>query len=157
MSFTLTAEEGYEIDSVGGTCGGTLLDSTYTTAEITSNCSVVAAFAEIPLASYVVTPTADAGGSISPDTPQTVSEGQNVSFTLIAEEGYEIDSVGGTCGGTLLNSTYTTAEITDNCSVVVQYGEVRSGLPIWLLSVLRDAASREIPKEVPSQSKPRTP
>ena len=74
-----------------------------------------------------------------------------MSFTLIAEEGYEIDSVGGTCGGTLLDSTYTTGQITDNCSVVVQYGEVRSGLPIWLLSILRDAAIREIPKEVPSQ------
>ena len=41
----------------------------------------------------------------------TVSEGQNVSFTLIAEEGYEIDSVEYLWGNSL-DSTYTTVEIT---------------------------------------------
>ena len=67
-----TAEEGRLI--VLAAPVKTLLDSTYTTAEITSNCSVVATFAEIPLASYVVTPT-DAGEYFA-DNFSTVSEGQ---------------------------------------------------------------------------------
>lgn len=42
-TFTVTPDEGYQIDGVTG-CGGTLAGNTYTTAEITAVCEVIAAF-----------------------------------------------------------------------------------------------------------------
>lgn len=44
-TFTLTASDGYEVNTVVG-CGGTLDGLVYTTGQITSNCSVTASFKE---------------------------------------------------------------------------------------------------------------
>jgi len=44
-SFSLTANSGYIISGVGGTCGGTLSGTVYTTNPITAACTVVASFA----------------------------------------------------------------------------------------------------------------
>jgi uncharacterized repeat protein (TIGR02543 family) len=46
-SFTVTPMTGYLIASVSG-CGGSLSGSTYTTAAVTANCTVTAAFSLIP-------------------------------------------------------------------------------------------------------------
>jgi hypothetical protein len=46
--FTVTPNAGYQISSVTG-CGGTLVDTTYTTGPITGNCTVTASFAVNPL------------------------------------------------------------------------------------------------------------
>lgn len=73
------------------------------------------------VSSYTVTPTAGAGGSISPDIVQTVNHGATTSFTLAPNTGYSIDSVGGTCGGTLDGGTYTTEAITANCTVQASF------------------------------------
>ena len=123
-SFTVTANSGYEVDTVGGTCGGSLSGSTYTTAAITSDCTVTASFSELPPTTYTVTPSAGSGGSISPDTAQTVVENSTTSFTVTANSGYEVDTVGGTCGGSLSGSTYTTAAITSDCTVTASFSEL---------------------------------
>ena len=123
-SFTLTPSSGYQIDAVGGTCGGTLSGSTYTTAAVTQNCTVTASFAELPATTYTVTPSAGTGGSISPSSPQTVEEGATTSFTLTPSSGYQIDAVGGTCGGALSGSTYTTAAVTQNCTVTATFARL---------------------------------
>ncbi|HEY0231558.1 MAG TPA: GEVED domain-containing protein, partial [Dokdonella sp.] len=44
-TFTLTADPGFHIDGVGGTCGGALAGIVYTTAAVTTDCTVVANFA----------------------------------------------------------------------------------------------------------------
>ena len=117
-TFTVTANSGYEVDTVGGTCGGSLSGSTYTTAAITSDCTVTASFSQI---SYIVTPSAGLGGSISPDTAQTVLLNATTSFTVTADNGYEIDTVSGSCGGSLSGATYTTAAVTSDCTVVASF------------------------------------
>ena len=99
---------------VGGTCGGTLVGSTYTTNVLLADCSVSVTFTAIP--TYTVTPSADAGGSISPGTPQTVASGGSRQFTVTPSPGYTV-SVGGTCGGSLVGGTYTTDAITADCTV----------------------------------------
>jgi hypothetical protein len=111
-SFTVTPNTGYSIGSVAG-CGGTLSGNTYTTGQVTGNCSVSAAFA---INSYTVTPSAGTGGSISPSTPQAVNYDGTTSFTVTPNTGYSIGSVTG-CGGSLSGSTYTTGLITGNCTV----------------------------------------
>jgi hypothetical protein len=117
-SFTLEPDAGYHIESVGGTCGGELVDIVYTTAPITADCTVEANFAAD---TFTVTPEAGPGGFIAPDTPQTVNAGDTVMFGLEPDAGYHIDFVGGTCGGELIDVVYTTAPITADCTVEAHF------------------------------------
>ncbi len=115
-AFTLTPDTHYQIDSVSG-CGGTLAGDTYTTGAITSDCTVTATFAII---THTVTPSAGSGGSITPDTPQTVDDGATTTFTVAATPPYQVDSVSG-CGGSLAGDTYTTGAITGDCTVTATF------------------------------------
>jgi Bacterial Ig-like domain (group 3)/Divergent InlB B-repeat domain len=99
--------------AVGGTCGGTLSGNTYTTSPVTANCSVVATFTQI---TYTITPSAGANGTINPDTLQTVNAQSTKVFTVMPEGGYSA-TVGGSCGGSLSGTTYTTNPVTASCTV----------------------------------------
>jgi len=115
-AFTLTPDAHYQIESVTG-CGGTLAGDTYTTAAITSDCTVTATFAII---THTVTPSAGAGGTITPDTPQTVDDGATTTFTVTATPPFQVGSVSG-CGGSLAGDTYTTGAITGDCTVTATF------------------------------------
>lgn len=65
---------------------------------------------------WTVTPNTGPDGSIDPDTPQMVNDGDTTQFTVTPDSGYVIDAVTG-CGGTLAGDTYTTAAITADCTV----------------------------------------
>ncbi|NJM13244.1 MAG: hypothetical protein HC889_16460 [Synechococcaceae cyanobacterium SM1_2_3] len=58
-------------------------------------------------------------GSISP-TSRIVSSGATTTFTVTPNAGY-VATVGGTCGGSLLGTTYTTNAITANCTVEASF------------------------------------
>src|SRR5690606_24065166 len=103
-SFTLTPETGYHIDGVGGSCGGNLAGNVYTTAPVTADCNAAATFA---IYTFTVTPSAGEHGSIAPATPQTVEYDATTSFTLAPDAGYHVDTVDGSCGGTLAGDVYT--------------------------------------------------
>lgn len=45
----------------------------------------------IPIARYLITPTAEAHGTITPRTPQTVLAGSSVTFTATPAAGYQVD------------------------------------------------------------------
>ncbi len=77
---------------------------------------------------YTVTPSAGSGGSISPNTAQTVNSGSTASFTVTPSSGYSTSSVTG-CGGTLSGSTYTTGAITGNCAVSATFTSGSSSSP----------------------------
>jgi hypothetical protein len=115
-SFTVTPDTGYSIQNVAG-CSGSLVGNTYTTGVITGNCTVTASFV---LQSFMVTPSAGTGGSLSPATPQTVGYGGTTSFTVTPDTGYANQYVAG-CSGSLLGNTYTTGAITANCTVTANF------------------------------------
>ncbi|MGX9725830.1 MAG: M12 family metallo-peptidase [Candidatus Electronema sp. VV] len=71
---------------------------------------------------WTVTPSAGAGGSISPDTPQTVAHGATASFTVTPFSGWRISSVSG-CGGTRSGGSYTTGPVTADCAVTASFAE----------------------------------
>ncbi len=192
MAFTVTPATGYTA-VMGGTCGGTLNGTTYTTNAITANCTVVASFslntntitatvsggngtispsgsvavnyggsqtftitpatgysvasvlvdgvsagavtsytftdvienhtisASFSIKTFTVTPSVSgSNGTISPSTAQTVTYNTTTAFTVTPTTGYTA-SVGGTCGGTLNGSTYTTNAITADCTVVASF------------------------------------
>ena len=89
-----------------------------------------AGVAQLPV-SFSVTPSAGAGGSISPGTVQTVVTGASTSFTVSPDTGYTA-SVGGTCGGFPANSTgdapftYTTTAVNADCSVSVTFAPLNT-------------------------------
>ena len=72
------------------------------------------------VASYTVTPSAGTGGSIKPNTAQTVASGSTISFKVTPNSGFQVASVTG-CGGTLNGTTYTTDAITANCTVTASF------------------------------------
>src|SRR5512139_2613099 len=117
-AFTVTPSAGNHIVNVTGTCGGTLVGSTYTTSAITANCTVIANFA---IDTFTVTPSVTGSGTISPDTAQTVNYNGTTAFTVTPSAGNHIVNVTGTCGGTLVGSTYTTSAITANCTVIANF------------------------------------
>lgn len=120
--FTVSPQPGYAAQ-VGGSCGGTLNGTSYTTLAIGSDCTVEATFS---LQRFTVTPSAGAHGSISPASAQAWDYGSAAEFTVTPQSGYSA-SVGGTCGGTLSGSTYTTHPITANCSVSATF----AALPVF--------------------------
>jgi len=94
---------------------------------MTASTAVSANFNTTPV-TYVVTPSAGAGGSISPSTPQTVSSGATQSFTLNPNTGYTIANVTG-CGGTLVGNVYTTAAVTASCAVSATFTDMYAVTP----------------------------
>ncbi len=71
-------------------------------------------------ATYTVTSSAGAGGSIDPAGPQSVSYGETTTFTVMPDTGYSINAVEG-CGGTLDGNVYTTAPVTADCTVIASF------------------------------------
>ncbi|MCW5211863.1 hypothetical protein VU04_03010 [Desulfobulbus sp. TB] len=78
-------------------------------------------WAYVPWHGFVVAPSADPHGSISPDMRQMIEQnGIPVSFTVTPDAGYLISSVTG-CDGTLDGNTYTTSVITASCEVTANF------------------------------------
>ena len=117
-SFTVTPDAHYRIADVTG-CGGSLDGDTYTTGPITEDCTVSATF---EIVTHTVTPSAGDGsqGTIEPNTPQTVNDGDTTAFTITPMPLYLIDTVTG-CGGTLEGNVYTTGTITADCTVTATF------------------------------------
>ncbi len=112
-TFTVTPGNGYT-PSMGGTCGGTLSGSTYTTNPITAACTVSATFNPI---TYSITATAGSNGSISPSGSVPVNSGANQAFTITANTGYQVASVlvdGVSIGAT---ASYTFSGVTANHTI----------------------------------------
>lgn len=106
LSFTVTPDTGYYIDSVfvdGIHIGA---PPSYIFENITSNHTILAKFAPNQL---VITATAGAHGLISPSGNVNVSYGSNRTFTFVPDSGYHVDSVfvDGLYQGNLSNYTFT--------------------------------------------------
>jgi uncharacterized repeat protein (TIGR01451 family) len=80
--------------------------------------SVTATFA---LKTYVITPTAGAGGSITPATPQTVSYGGERAFDITPDVGYHIADVGVDGASVGAVSAYTFTHVTANHTIAAAF------------------------------------
>lgn len=137
IQFTLTPASGYVVNTVGGTCGGNLNGNVFTTNAITTDCTVIASFR---LPTYSVTPSVSGGnGAIDPANPQTVSRGDTTQFTLTPASGYEINTITGTCGGSLNGNVYTTNNVFFDCTVIVSFRLQGSTLYLVTPSVIGGA------------------
>jgi len=135
-NFSIEADPGYKLDSVGGTCPGTIQGGgqIYSISYPTADCTVIPKF--VPNTPYTVTASAGTGGSISPSGVLPANQGESKQFTVTADSKYALllgnnntlyDN-SGTCGGTISNIqrneqgvmfsvTYATNPITATCTV----------------------------------------
>ena len=70
---------------------------------------------------FIVTPSAGANGQIDPADVQFVEPGGSAIFEIIPDPGHAIDTVAGTCPGSLDGHWYTTGPIADDCTVEVSF------------------------------------
>jgi len=137
ISFNITPQTGYELSSVGGSCGGTLDGFIYTTDAVNADCSVMPTFSHN---NYTVTPAVGANGAISPNTPLIVSGGDTKLFTITPDSAYHIDSVTG-CNGILSGNSYMTGAVGSDCAIETIFA--RNSYPV---SVSRTAGGSVTPE-----------
>jgi hypothetical protein len=72
---------------------------------------------------YPVTATAGAGGGISPGGTHTVAYHATPAFTVTPAANHAVDAVTG-CGGSLADDAYTTAPVTQACTVSATFAPI---------------------------------
>ncbi len=81
---------------------------------------------------YIVGINLTLGGAISPQAQSvTIDHGQIMSFTVIPDNNYQIESIAG-CGGSLNQDTYITQTITSDCEINVNFSS--TDIPIFTSS-----------------------
>ena len=80
---------------------------------------------------YTITASASptAGGEVNCD-PNPVPDSSTSTCTIIPNPYYTLDTVTGTCGGTLVGSTYTTDAISADCTVVANFVAAQFSLTV---------------------------
>jgi flagellin-like protein len=94
ITFNIAANQGYHIKdvTVDGVSQGAR--TSYPFTNVQTNHQIVATFeADGAATSYTITPTAGTGGTISPNTAQTVAAGGSITFNIAANQGYHIKDV----------------------------------------------------------------
>lgn len=103
--------------------GGRQVSATYTQEGANSSGTSALGPVVLSLPRWIVTPSAGIGGAISPELPQEVNEGSTVEFIVTPDPGFAIDTVGGTCGGNLMGTEFTTSPVMSDCTVEAGFVE----------------------------------
>jgi len=116
-TFTIKANAGYKIFKVlvnGYNNADAVASGSYTFTNVTANQMITAGFERI---THTITATAGANGTITPSGIITINEGESQTFTIKANNNYEIDDVliDGTSAGAI--STYTFSNVTKNHTI----------------------------------------
>jgi len=117
-TFTITPNSGYHIVDVlvdGSSVGAV---SSYTIGPVMKDYTISATFA---ITTYTITPSAGAGGAISPNTPQNVIFGGSQGFTITPDLHYHITDVlvdGGSIGA---NSSYTFTNVAADHTIAASF------------------------------------
>jgi hypothetical protein len=109
VTLNLTADQNWQLLTADG-CDGELIGNGYTTSELNINCTANITFA---INQYTLQYSADPGGYIDGDTPQTVDHGGNGSaVTAIANSGYQFEQWSDGSTDNPRTDTNVTADIT---------------------------------------------
>lgn len=121
ITFQIVPNVGYVVDNVtvNGASMGALTEYTFT--NVIENGTITATF---KLQVFTITPTAGAGGTISPNTVQAVNYGGSVTFTITPDKGYMIQDVkvDGTSVGAV--TSYTFSDVKANGTIEVTFAKI---------------------------------
>lgn len=129
--FTLTFDDGYELDEAAYSGTGTVTDNedgTITLSNVTSSGELSVTFV---LKQYEITTSTNTGGSISP-TNATIEHGNNQLFTLTFDERYELDEATFSGSGTITdneNGTITLSNVKSVGELAISFAIV-SGIDV---------------------------
>ena len=127
-TFAIAASEGYQIADVVVDNESVGAVESYTFNDVTANGhSISATFEVIPANEIVIVINADAdGGSVSPTGTQTVTEGDDFTFTVTPDACYTIGTV--TVNGTPVeldaNNSYTIPNVTTEQAINVTFNQI---------------------------------
>ena len=123
-TFTIAPDTGYVIDDVkvdGVSNPAAVTAGSYTFSNVTANHTIAATF---KVATFVITPTAGAGGTITPGTPQIVNYGGSATFTIAPNTGFVIDDVkvdGVSNPAAVTAGSYTFTNVTANHTIAATF------------------------------------
>jgi hypothetical protein len=92
-------------------------DPTHALVDVPVSVTVTPSGTTHTVTSSVGTPS----GTITPLGAQTVADGGSIAFTLTPDSGFHIDTVGGTCVGSLGGNTYTVSNVLADCTVIANF------------------------------------
>jgi endoglucanase len=123
-SFTITPGSGYAVNTVmvdGASVGAV---TTYTFTNVIANHSISATFKTVPVDTYSITSSAGTGGAITPSGSIVVAKGSSQSFTITANNGYQISSVAvdGASAGAV--GTYTFSNVQANHTIAAAFSVI---------------------------------
>ncbi|MDH5730294.1 MAG: hypothetical protein OEZ58_14955 [Gammaproteobacteria bacterium] len=110
--FYLTPNTGYEVASTNG-CEGQVEDNQFISEPIHADCTLQVEFA---VTTFNIQLNISKGGSISPSEDLNFDYSSDQLFTVLPDEGYEIESVIG-CDGELQNREYQLRNIQSDCEI----------------------------------------
>ena len=127
QAFAIVANEGYMISDVlvdGQSIGS---QNSYTFYNVDRNHTISATFELIPAGEIVININVDTeGGSVSPSGTQTITEGDDFTFTVTPDDCYEIGDV--TVNGTEItldeNNSYTINNVTTEQTINVTFNRI---------------------------------
>ena len=117
--FTMTPATGHQVSSVliDGASVGAL--TSYTFSGVTANHTISATFTSA--ATFTITPTAGANGTVSPATPVKVNSGASQTFTITPATGCQVSSVlvdGASVGAV---TSYAFSDVTTNHTISASF------------------------------------
>ena len=127
ITYTITPDEGYMISDIevdGQSVGS---ENSYLFTNVTSDHTISATFEIIPAGEVVIVVNADdEGGTVTPNGTQTITEGDDFTFTVTQNACYEIGTV--TVNGTAVtldaNNSYTIENVTEEQTVNVTFNQI---------------------------------
>ncbi|HQQ20639.1 MAG TPA: chitobiase/beta-hexosaminidase C-terminal domain-containing protein, partial [Bacteroidales bacterium] len=121
ITFTITPNQDYEIDTlfIDGAAVNPAL--TYTFENVTANHIIHVTFKAIPIPQYTIAASTGPNGTITPTGAQLVDEGDDITFTITPDQGYEIDTLRIDGVAVTPALTYTFANVTANHTIHVTF------------------------------------
>ena len=116
QKFTATADDGYELYGML-VDGSPVIVSEYTFTNVTKNHTIDAIFIKT---SFLITVSANEGGTIDPSEDVTVPRGGTQTFTVTPREGYDIYEIL-VDGSPVTQNPYTFPNVTDDHSIEVTF------------------------------------
>jgi hypothetical protein len=125
QTFTITPNDGYEIDDVLVDDESIGAETSYTFANIQQDHSIQANFLQQTQDSLTITATSGTGGSIYPKGSVKVNKGNDQTFTITPDAGYQIANVlvDGTSVGK--KSTYIFQNVQENHTIQANFSAIK--------------------------------
>jgi hypothetical protein len=117
QTYTITPDTDFTVASVTVDGSSVTATTSYTFTNVTANHTINATFIASSTPSFTITPTAGAGGSITPSLPTTVFQGDSQTFSITASPGYSFLNLNIDGVATTTTASYTFTNVQANHTI----------------------------------------